>query len=103
MEETTVRSHLSTLKMLNFNFSPASFVQMKLMVFVLQDEDVPMVSFFQVLRLNSSEWPYILVGLICAIINGGIQPLFAVLFSKIITVGHLAVVFFYVHCTSCKK
>uniref|UniRef100_A0A3Q2ZN91 ATP-binding cassette sub-family B member 5 n=1 Tax=Kryptolebias marmoratus TaxID=37003 RepID=A0A3Q2ZN91_KRYMA len=52
----------------------------------LQDEDVPMVSFFQVLRLNRSEWPFILVGLICAIANGAIQPLFAVLFSKIITV-----------------
>ncbi|XP_017280598.1 ATP-binding cassette, sub-family B (MDR/TAP), member 4 [Kryptolebias marmoratus] len=51
-----------------------------------EDEDVPMVSFFQVLRLNRSEWPFILVGLICAIANGAIQPLFAVLFSKIITV-----------------
>uniref|UniRef100_A0A3B3YZG8 ATP-binding cassette, sub-family B (MDR/TAP), member 4 n=1 Tax=Poecilia mexicana TaxID=48701 RepID=A0A3B3YZG8_9TELE len=49
------------------------------------EEDVPMVSFFRVLRLNASEWPYILVGLICATINGAIQPLFAVLFSKIIT------------------
>lgn len=47
-----------------------------------------MVSLFRVLRLNASEWPYILVGLICAIINGAIQPLFAVLFSKIITVSH---------------
>uniref|UniRef100_A0A3Q2PIR9 ABC-type xenobiotic transporter n=1 Tax=Fundulus heteroclitus TaxID=8078 RepID=A0A3Q2PIR9_FUNHE len=51
-----------------------------------EDEDVPMVSIFKVLRLNASEWPYILVGLICATINGAIQPLFAVLFSKIITV-----------------
>uniref|UniRef100_A0A3Q2PGP9 ATP binding cassette subfamily B member 1 n=1 Tax=Fundulus heteroclitus TaxID=8078 RepID=A0A3Q2PGP9_FUNHE len=51
----------------------------------LSDEDVPMVSIFKVLRLNASEWPYILVGLICATINGAIQPLFAVLFSKIIT------------------
>ncbi|XP_054597178.2 ATP-dependent translocase ABCB1 isoform X1 [Nothobranchius furzeri] len=50
------------------------------------DEDVPTVSFFQVLRLNRSEWPYILVGLFCAIVNGAIQPLFAILFSKIITV-----------------
>uniref|UniRef100_A0A8C6MG71 ATP-binding cassette, sub-family B (MDR/TAP), member 4 n=1 Tax=Nothobranchius furzeri TaxID=105023 RepID=A0A8C6MG71_NOTFU len=52
----------------------------------MQDEDVPTVSFFQVLRLNRSEWPYILVGLFCAIVNGAIQPLFAILFSKIITV-----------------
>ncbi|XP_035989740.1 ATP-dependent translocase ABCB1 [Fundulus heteroclitus] len=51
-----------------------------------EDEDVPMVSIFKVLRLNASEWPYILVGLICATINGAIQPLFAILFSKIITV-----------------
>ncbi|XP_008429877.1 ATP-dependent translocase ABCB1 [Poecilia reticulata] len=51
-----------------------------------EEEDVPMVSFFRVLRLNASEWPYILVGLICATINGAIQPVFAVLFSKIITV-----------------
>ncbi|XP_027868031.1 ATP-dependent translocase ABCB1 [Xiphophorus couchianus] len=51
-----------------------------------EEEAVPMVSFFRVLRLNASEWPYILVGLICATINGAIQPLFAVLFSKIITV-----------------
>nr|ADQ20481.1 P-glycoprotein [Poeciliopsis lucida] len=51
-----------------------------------EEEDVPMVSFFRVLRLNASEWPYIVVGLICATINGAIQPLFAVLFSKIITV-----------------
>uniref|UniRef100_A0A1A8GQ60 ATP-binding cassette, sub-family B (MDR/TAP), member 4 n=1 Tax=Nothobranchius korthausae TaxID=1143690 RepID=A0A1A8GQ60_9TELE len=50
------------------------------------DEDVPAVSFFQVLRLNRSEWPYIVVGLFCAVANGAIQPLFAILFSKIITV-----------------
>lgn len=82
---------------------------MKLVV-SLQDEDVPLVSFFQVLRLNRSEWPYILVGLICAIINGGIQPVFAVLFSKIITVGHcwghrsyLDIFFFYVHVPVVKK
>ncbi|XP_028280398.1 ATP-dependent translocase ABCB1 [Parambassis ranga] len=51
-----------------------------------EDENVPPVSFFKVMRLNISEWPFILVGTICAIINGAIQPLFAVLFSKIITV-----------------
>uniref|UniRef100_A0A8C6NXN7 ATP-binding cassette, sub-family B (MDR/TAP), member 4 n=1 Tax=Nothobranchius furzeri TaxID=105023 RepID=A0A8C6NXN7_NOTFU len=50
-----------------------------------KSKDVPTVSFFQVLRLNRSEWPYILVGLFCAIVNGAIQPLFAILFSKIIT------------------
>uniref|UniRef100_A0A3P9I9C9 ATP-binding cassette, sub-family B (MDR/TAP), member 4 n=1 Tax=Oryzias latipes TaxID=8090 RepID=A0A3P9I9C9_ORYLA len=54
--------------------------------FPLKDEDVPEVSFFRVLMLNKSEWPFIFLGTFCAIINGGIQPVFAVLFSKIIAV-----------------
>ncbi|XP_061572811.1 ATP-binding cassette, sub-family B (MDR/TAP), member 4 [Cololabis saira] len=51
-----------------------------------EDENVPPVSFLKVMRLNISEWPFILVGTICAIINGAIQPIFAIIFSKIITV-----------------
>uniref|UniRef100_A0A7N5ZYI5 ATP-binding cassette, sub-family B (MDR/TAP), member 4 n=1 Tax=Anabas testudineus TaxID=64144 RepID=A0A7N5ZYI5_ANATE len=51
-----------------------------------EDENVPPVSFLEVFRLNIPEWPYILLGTICAIINGAMQPLFAVIFSKIITV-----------------
>uniref|UniRef100_A0A8C6V217 ATP binding cassette subfamily B member 1 n=1 Tax=Neogobius melanostomus TaxID=47308 RepID=A0A8C6V217_9GOBI len=51
------------------------------------DDDAPPVSFFQVMRLNLSELPYIVVGIICATINGAMQPLFAIVFSKIITVS----------------
>ncbi|KAM6910395.1 ATP-dependent translocase ABCB1 [Xenentodon cancila] len=51
-----------------------------------EDENAPPVSFLKVMRLNISEWPFILVGTICAIINGAIQPIFAIIFSKIITV-----------------
>uniref|UniRef100_A0AAQ4S6E1 ATP-binding cassette sub-family B member 5 n=1 Tax=Gasterosteus aculeatus aculeatus TaxID=481459 RepID=A0AAQ4S6E1_GASAC len=50
------------------------------------DEDVAPMSFPKLLYLNRNEWPYILVGTICAIINGAMQPLFAIIFSKIITV-----------------
>uniref|UniRef100_UPI0037E91357 ATP-dependent translocase ABCB1 n=1 Tax=Semicossyphus pulcher TaxID=241346 RepID=UPI0037E91357 len=52
----------------------------------MDEEDAPPVSFSRVMRLNIPEWPYILVGTFCAIINGALQPLFAVIFSKIITV-----------------
>uniref|UniRef100_A0A668RQI5 ATP-binding cassette sub-family B member 5 n=1 Tax=Oreochromis aureus TaxID=47969 RepID=A0A668RQI5_OREAU len=52
----------------------------------LQDEDVPPVSFLKVMALNTSELPYILLGTLCAIINGAMQPAFAVVFSKIINV-----------------
>ncbi|KAM3873324.1 ATP-dependent translocase ABCB1 [Diretmus argenteus] len=51
-----------------------------------EDEKVPPVSFLKVLRLNLPEWPYIVVGLICATINGAMQPVFAIVFSKIIAV-----------------
>lgn len=35
-----------------------------------------------------SEWPYILVGTICAIINGVMQPVFSIIFTKIIMVRY---------------
>uniref|UniRef100_A0AAR2LZN6 ATP-binding cassette sub-family B member 5 n=1 Tax=Pygocentrus nattereri TaxID=42514 RepID=A0AAR2LZN6_PYGNA len=49
----------------------------------------PEVSFFTVLRLNKTEWPYMVVGVFCAIINGGIQPAFAVIFSKMVAVSRI--------------
>ncbi|KAB0375840.1 hypothetical protein FD755_012483, partial [Muntiacus reevesi] len=48
------------------------------------DESVPPVSFWRILKLNITEWPYFVVGVFCAIINGGLQPTFSVLLSRII-------------------
>ncbi|KAE8288797.1 Multidrug resistance protein 1 [Larimichthys crocea] len=53
---------------------------------MVEEETVPPVSFSKLMRLNSSEWPFILLGSICAIINGILQPVFAIILSKIITV-----------------
>nr|4M1M_A Chain A, Multidrug resistance protein 1A [Mus musculus]4M1M_B Chain B, Multidrug resistance protein 1A [Mus musculus]6UJN_A Chain A, ATP-dependent translocase ABCB1 [Mus musculus] len=50
------------------------------------DEDVPPASFWRILKLNSTEWPYFVVGIFCAIINGGLQPAFSVIFSKVVGV-----------------
>ncbi|XP_013371477.1 PREDICTED: multidrug resistance protein 1-like [Chinchilla lanigera] len=47
-------------------------------------ENVPPVSFWRILKLNITEWPYFVVGVFCAIINGGLEPAFAIIFSKII-------------------
>ncbi|XP_059568176.1 phosphatidylcholine translocator ABCB4 isoform X2 [Myotis daubentonii] len=49
------------------------------------DENVPPVSFLKVLRLNKTEWPYFVVGTVCAIANGALQPAFSVIFSEMIT------------------
>eukprot|EP00058_Branchiostoma_floridae_P023304 XP_002608794.1 hypothetical protein BRAFLDRAFT_89659 [Branchiostoma floridae] len=38
----------------------------------------------RIAKMNRSEWPYILFGVIGAFINGAIQPIFAVLFSEIL-------------------
>ncbi|KAG8508437.1 ATP-dependent translocase ABCB1, partial [Galemys pyrenaicus] len=53
---------------------------------IFQEENVPPVSFWRILKLNITEWPYFVVGVFCAIINGGLQPAFSVIFSKIVGV-----------------
>ncbi|XP_077070050.1 ATP-dependent translocase ABCB1 isoform X2 [Siphateles boraxobius] len=52
----------------------------------IEEEKVPNISFLKILKLNKPEWPYMVVGVLCATINGGMQPAFAVIFSKIIAV-----------------
>ncbi|KAL0985399.1 hypothetical protein UPYG_G00156400 [Umbra pygmaea] len=51
-----------------------------------EEEEVPPVSFLEVMKLNLPEWPYIVLGVICATINGATEPLFAIIFAKIISV-----------------
>ncbi|KAM8980890.1 ATP-dependent translocase ABCB1-like [Sarcophilus harrisii] len=48
------------------------------------DEHLPQVSFLRILKMNKTEWPYFVVGTFCAIINGGLEPAFSVIFSRII-------------------
>ncbi|XP_072009924.1 ATP-binding cassette sub-family B member 5-like [Engystomops pustulosus] len=50
------------------------------------EEKLPKISFFRILKLNKSEWPYIMLGTIAAIINGGAHPAFSVLFAKVIAI-----------------
>ncbi|XP_010614446.1 ATP-dependent translocase ABCB1 [Fukomys damarensis] len=50
------------------------------------DENVPLVSFWRILKLSLTEWPYLVVGVFCSIVNGGMQPAFSVIFSKIVGV-----------------
>ncbi|XP_047610352.1 ATP-dependent translocase ABCB1-like [Phacochoerus africanus] len=50
------------------------------------DKNVPPVSFWRIVKLNITEWPYFVVGIFCAIINTGLQPAFSVTLSKMIGV-----------------
>ncbi|XP_054636825.1 ATP-dependent translocase ABCB1-like [Dunckerocampus dactyliophorus] len=49
-------------------------------------ENVLPASFLKVMRFSLHEWPYILVGLISASINGAIQPLHSLIVAKFIAV-----------------
>ncbi|KAL8570376.1 hypothetical protein ACOMHN_035794 [Nucella lapillus] len=51
-----------------------------------EKEELPKAPFGRLLRINAPEWKFITLGCLAAIINGGVQPSFAVLFSKIIGV-----------------
>ncbi|XP_058867702.1 ATP-dependent translocase ABCB1 [Acipenser ruthenus] len=51
-----------------------------------EDDILPDVPFTKILALNKPEWPYLLAGLIAAIIGGGVYPAFAIVFAKIIGV-----------------
>ena len=48
---------------------------------------MPPVSFLKILKLNKTEWPYLVVGTQCAVANGALQPAFSVIFSEMIAVS----------------
>ncbi|XP_077124833.1 ATP-binding cassette sub-family B member 5-like isoform X1 [Ranitomeya variabilis] len=51
-----------------------------------EEKKLPNISFFRILRLNKSEWPYIMLGTLAALINGIGHPAFSILFAKVITI-----------------
>uniref|UniRef100_A0A8B9V3A5 Uncharacterized protein n=1 Tax=Anas zonorhyncha TaxID=75864 RepID=A0A8B9V3A5_9AVES len=51
------------------------------------DKSIPPVPFFKIMALNKTEWPYFVVGTLCAIINGALQPVFSVIIADVIGVS----------------
>uniref|UniRef100_A0A8D0GR64 ATP-binding cassette sub-family B member 5 n=1 Tax=Sphenodon punctatus TaxID=8508 RepID=A0A8D0GR64_SPHPU len=54
-----------------------------------EDEEKPKpeeVSFLKLFRLNKSEWPFIALGTLAAIINGAAHPTYSIIFGKIIAI-----------------
>lgn len=50
------------------------------------DELVEPASAARILKYNTPEWPYMLFGSIGAAINGGVNPVYSLLFSQILAV-----------------
>ncbi|XP_041039616.1 ATP-dependent translocase ABCB1-like [Carcharodon carcharias] len=51
-----------------------------------EEEKLRNISFLKLFKLNKSEWPYISLGILGAIINGAIHPTFCIIFAKIISI-----------------
>ena len=50
------------------------------------DKEIPNTSFLRLLRVNSSEWWLIAVGVLAAIVNGSIFPIFSLLLGEVLTI-----------------
>uniref|UniRef100_A0A8C6RUJ7 P-type phospholipid transporter n=1 Tax=Nannospalax galili TaxID=1026970 RepID=A0A8C6RUJ7_NANGA len=50
------------------------------------DANVPPVSFLKILKLNKTEWPYFVVGTVCAVVNGALQPAVSIILSEMIAI-----------------
>lgn len=49
-----------------------------------EDEDLPKVSTFRIIRTNSPEWPYIVMGGLASIVMGASMPVYAILFGEVL-------------------
>lgn len=78
-------THPDTYSLLSY--FTTEYIYIYIVYIFLQDENVPSASFLKLMRLNASEWPYILVGTISALINGLTSPAFSIVFSATVGVG----------------
>lgn len=55
-------------------------------IFQKEVEKVPTVPLSKIMKMNSTEWPYILLGAVCSAIQGTIMPLYAIMFGEVLGV-----------------
>ena len=52
-----------------------------------EEEKIPAAPFRRIVKMNAPEWPYIFLGCCSSLINGGMQPAFAIIFSEYLGVS----------------
>ena len=50
------------------------------------DDDLPRVSTLRIIKTNSPEWPFIIMGSLASIVMGGSMPVYAILFGEVLGV-----------------
>lgn len=63
-----------------------------------EEEEVEPAPVARIMKYNLPEWPYMLFGSIGAAVNGGVNPVYSLLFSQI-----LAVSIFFISCAQFRK
>jgi len=53
-----------------------------------EEEHVEPAPVARILKYNMPEWPYMLFGSLGAAVNGGVNPIYSLLFSQILAVRH---------------
>lgn len=59
-------------------------VNCSILLMQTDEEKGTKVSFLRLLNMNSKEWPYVVVGVLCAAATGSVMPLFADLLGSVI-------------------
>lgn len=61
-------------------------------------EEVEPAPVTRILKYNAPEWPYMLFGSFGAAVNGGVNPVYSLLFSQILAVSVLPAILLYDMC-----
>lgn len=61
-------------------------------------EEVEPAPVARILKYNAPEWPYMLFGSFGAAVNGGVNPVYSLLFSQILAVRFLPAILLYDMC-----
>lgn len=58
---------------------------------ITEDEEEPVepAPVARILKYNAPEWPYMLFGSLGAAVNGGVNPVYSLLFSQILAVSFI--------------
>uniref|UniRef100_A0A8C4Y6N3 ATP-binding cassette sub-family B member 5 n=1 Tax=Gopherus evgoodei TaxID=1825980 RepID=A0A8C4Y6N3_9SAUR len=85
--EVGTHSELMEKRGLYYSLATAQVPYKDTKAFLIKHEHLPKVSFLKLFRLNKSEWPFIALGTLAAVISGACHPIFSIIFAKIITVN----------------
>ena len=59
---------------------------MEILIFQKEKDNLPTVPLSRIMKMNSTEWPFMLAGAVGSAIQGTIVPLYAIMFGEVLGV-----------------